>query len=105
MIVRFILQRGNNVEKLEAEQVVAELGNVVGWSINPTSGEITRQFKFENFVGAMVFVNKVAKIAEELGHHPDITINYNRVTLSVITHDVGGLTTADFTLATRANAL
>jgi 4a-hydroxytetrahydrobiopterin dehydratase len=91
--------------KLDTEQVVTELSKVTGWAINPNNGEITRQFKFGNFVEAMAFVNKVAEIAEELGHHPDITINYNRVTLSVITHDAGGLTTMDFTLAERVNAL
>lgn len=93
------------MEKLSAEQVAAELGKVTGWTINPSNGEITHEFKFGNFVEAMSFVNKVAEIAEELGHHPDITINYNRVTLSVITHDAGGLTTTDFTLAAKANAL
>ncbi len=93
------------MERLDAEQVTAELSSVTGWVPNPTTGEITRQFKFGNFVEAMAFVNKVAEIAEELGHHPDIIINYNRVTLSVITHDAGGLTTADFALAARVNLL
>ncbi len=91
--------------RLGEEQVKAELAKVGGWSLNPQNGEITRPFRFKNFVEAIAFVNKVAGIAEELGHHPDITINYNRVTLSVATHDAGGLTAKDFELAEKVNRL
>ena len=49
----------------------------------------------------MKFVNVVAKLAEKAGHHPDIDIRWNRVTLGLTTHDEGGLTAKDFTLATR----
>ena len=86
-------------------QVEAALGQetVAGWQRDEASGEIFKQYQFENFVQALEFVNRVGAIAEELGHHPDITINYNRVKLSVITHDAGGLTELDFKLAARAN--
>ncbi len=60
---------------------------------------------FDNFVEAISFVNSLVVPAEQLGHHPDITINYNRVFLSVTTHDAGGLTKLDFQLATTISQL
>jgi len=53
----------------------------------------------------VAFVNKVAGVAEEAGHHPDIDIRYNRVRLALISHDAGGLTTRDFALAAGADKL
>jgi 4a-hydroxytetrahydrobiopterin dehydratase len=86
------------------EQVWSALDKLEGWRLDPGNGEIYKQFKFENFVKALEFVNKVGVIAEEMGHHPDIVINY-RVKLNLITHDAPGLTELDFTLAARANQL
>ena len=63
--------------------------------------KIKRQFKFKDFKEAMVFVNKIAEIAEKEGHHPDITINYNRVTIGLSTHSIGGLSKNDFILAAK----
>ncbi len=54
---------------------------------------------FKNFLDAIEFVNKLVAPAEAAGHHPDITISYNRVTISLTTHDAGGLTQKDLTLA------
>ncbi len=85
------------------EQVEKALAAAEGWQLNSEKGEIYRQYQFGNFVEALAFVNKIGAIAEELGHHPDITIKYNKVLLSVVTHDAGGLTDNDFTLALRAN--
>lgn len=62
---------------------------------------IRRQFKFKDFVEAMKFVNKVAVLAEEEDHHPDITIVYSRVNLDLFTHAVGGLSENDFILAAK----
>ncbi len=88
----------------EVQAALSE-ATVAGWQLHATTGEIFKQFKFENFVAALEFVNKIGVIAEELQHHPDITINYNRVNLSVTTHDAGGLSALDFKLAARANGL
>jgi 4a-hydroxytetrahydrobiopterin dehydratase len=66
---------------------------------------ISRKFVFADFVQAMRFVNRVARLAEAANHHPDITINYNRVKLALTTHDEGGLTMKDFRLASRINKL
>ncbi|MGA2991890.1 MAG: 4a-hydroxytetrahydrobiopterin dehydratase [Candidatus Korobacteraceae bacterium] len=66
---------------------------------------IQRVFQFRDFVHALEFVNKVAEEAEEANHHPDITINYNRVTLSLTSHDAGGLTKRDLALARKISSL
>ena len=63
--------------------------------------KIERDWKFKNFKEAMNFVDKVAEIAENEGHHPDIHIHYNKVKLELWTHEVGGLTENDFILASK----
>ncbi len=66
---------------------------------------IQRDFKFKNFAEAMKFVNAVAKLAESEGHHPDLHIHYNRVTIELWTHAVGGLSVNDFIVAAKINNL
>lgn len=66
---------------------------------------IRRTFEFADFKAAMQFVNRVAKLAERAGHHPDIDIRWNQVTLTLSTHSEGGLTAKDFSLAGRIDAL
>lgn len=66
---------------------------------------ITRTFKFKNFVEAIAFVNQLVEPAEAAGHHPDIAIDYNKVTVSLTTHDAGGLTPMDFSLAETISKL
>lgn len=66
---------------------------------------ITKTVRLADFRAAMAFVNRLAEEAEELNHHPDISISWNRVELSVSTHDSGGLTTLDFDLARAVDAL
>jgi 4a-hydroxytetrahydrobiopterin dehydratase len=60
---------------------------------------IRRTYQFKDFVEAMKFVNRVARRAERAWHHPDIDIRWNKVSLALTTHDAGGLTDKDFTLA------
>ena len=60
---------------------------------------ITRTFKFKNFVEAIAFVDKLVEPAEAAGHHPDLSISYNKVVVSLTSHDAGGLTDKDFSLA------
>ena len=67
--------------------------------------KITRAWLFEDFVMAMKFVNQVAKLAEKQGHHPDITIWYNKVTLDLSTHSIKGLTENDFIVAAKIDGL
>jgi len=63
--------------------------------------EIRKEYRFADFKEAMAFVNRVAGLAEEADHHPDIVINYSKVTLALTSHDAGGLTDRDFRLAAR----
>ena len=71
--------------------------SVPGWENN--GKEITRTYKFKDFAEALVFVNKVAGLAETADHHPDIDIRWNKVKLTLTTHSAGGLTEKDFALA------
>lgn len=87
------------------EQVSEYLARVSGEWEAVENKKITRRFKFKNFKQAMDFVNKVADVAEEEGHHPDITINYNRVTLELTTHTIGGLSENDFIMAAKIGGL
>lgn len=89
--------------KLERQQVAEQLQKLAQWTLQ--GDQIERILTFENFIDAMIFVNGVAEIAEEEGHHPDIRIVYNRVTLALSTHDAGGLTQKDFQTAHRIDAL
>jgi 4a-hydroxytetrahydrobiopterin dehydratase len=90
--------------KLNEEQIEGALSLIADWR---REGDwLTRDLKFENFKGAMEFVNRVADEAEAMDHHPDILIHgWNKVRLSVMTHSEGGLTEKDFKLAERINRL
>lgn len=89
--------------KLERQQVAEEMQKLTHWTLQ--GDQIERLLTFEDFVDAMIFVNKVAEIAEDEGHHPEIRIVYNRVTLALTTHDAGGLTHKDFQMARSINSL
>jgi 4a-hydroxytetrahydrobiopterin dehydratase len=65
---------------------------------------IHKEFRFPGFSGAIAFVNRVAELAEAAGHHPDIEIHYNRVVISLSTHDEGGVTEKDVELAGSIDA-
>jgi 4a-hydroxytetrahydrobiopterin dehydratase len=69
------------------------------------SNAIHKDFTNEDFVGSIQFVNRVVEPAEEMGHHPDLRVSWDTVTVSITTHSEGGLTDADFELATRIDAL
>jgi 4a-hydroxytetrahydrobiopterin dehydratase len=83
---------------LSQTEIQGKLRTVPGWELIKNK-VIQKKFTFANFKDALTFVNKVGELAEQSNHHPDITINYNKVTLSVTTHDSGGLTSKDFDLA------
>lgn len=74
-----------------------------GWSNN--GQEIVRTFAFSSFIDGISFVTNVANLAELQNHHPDITINYCKVTLRLTTHDAGGLTERDYKLASAINEI
>jgi len=66
---------------------------------------ISRLFVFDDFMQGMRFLNRVAKLAEGMNHHPDIDIRYNKIKLSLTTHDEGGLTMRDFKLARKIDQM
>jgi 4a-hydroxytetrahydrobiopterin dehydratase len=82
-------------------EIASHLGAVPAWQV--LDGQLVRTFTFQDFVGALRFVNRVADLAEAASHHPDIDIRYNRVRLALTTHDAGGLTGKDFELAAAAD--
>lgn len=85
------------MEKLSEEQIEQRAADFEEWSV--TGDSMQRTFGFDGFVGAMAFVNRVAELAEVQQHHPDIMIRFNKVTLTLSTHDAGGLTDRDFVFA------
>jgi 4a-hydroxytetrahydrobiopterin dehydratase len=91
------------MDLLTEDEIAAELSKVTGWARD--GGSITCTVTRDDFRGAMLFTGAVAFLAEEAGHHPDITIQWNRVTLTLSTHSAGGLTAADFRLAAKISAL
>ena len=91
------------MEKLGEEQIAAALIDLPGWQLEGDT--LVRTWRFADFVRAVEFVEEVAQVAEDLQHHPDIDIRYNKVTLRLSTHSAGGLTTNDVGLATRLDGL
>jgi 4a-hydroxytetrahydrobiopterin dehydratase len=85
---------------LSQTEIQGKLRSLTGWELTKNKA-IQKKFAFANFKDALAFVNQVGELAEKADHHPDITINYNKVTLNVWTHTAGGLTTKDFDLATH----
>jgi 4a-hydroxytetrahydrobiopterin dehydratase len=85
----------------------AELAKLDRWAlITPEATPVlTTERRFDDFAAAMAFVDRVAEIAEDLNHHPDITISYDRVGLQISSHEQGGVTDLCVTLAERVDAL
>ena len=88
---------------LSDDEVQDRLGRLDGW--DRKGDAIVRQFKFDDFQGSVDFVNRITPPAEEMNHHPDIAISWNKVELTLSTHSEGGLTENDFELAQRINSL
>ncbi len=84
----------------EAQKMMQKVAN---WQLKDNN--ITRHYEFKDFKEAMIFVNKVADVAETEGHHPDITISYNKVDITLTTHSSGGLTENDFIVAAKIDEL
>src|ERR1700733_1736540 len=82
---------------LSAEMVRESLGSLPEWKLE--GKEIVRRYEFADFAAAMVFVNRVAEKAEAAGHHPDIDIRYNKVRVALVSHDKGGVTGRDVSMA------
>lgn len=89
------------MEKLTDGQITEALKQTPEWAL--VGEAIQRTYQFKDFKVAIRFVTSVANAAEDDQHHPDILIRYNRVTLTLATHDAGGITDKDFALAKKAD--
>ncbi|MCU0794342.1 MAG: 4a-hydroxytetrahydrobiopterin dehydratase [Akkermansiaceae bacterium] len=91
------------IDLLEPSELKAALKKLPDWELE--GKKIVRTLEFEEFSEAIDFVNGVAEIAEEADHHPDIRISYTKVTLTLITHDAGGITESDIEVAKKIDHL
>ena len=89
--------------RMDDEEVTKRLAELGGWERDGDSLE--REFEFSNFVGSVDFVNRLTPVAEEMNHHPDLAISWNKVKVSLSTHSEGGITENDFLLATKIDSL
>ena len=89
--------------RLDDTAIEEGLQHLPGWERR--GSEIVKSFLRADFAQAMVFVNEVASAAEAAGHHPDIDIRWNKITLALSSHAEGGLTDRDFQLAARIQEL
>ena len=88
---------------LTTERVGSLLRQVPGWRI--ARGRLKRTVRFEDFLTLMEFVNELADVAEEMGHHPDFKVSWSRLDLELFTHAIKGLSENDFVLAAKINDL
>ena len=98
-----VITNKDSLTRLSPVEVKLRMGNLPSWTTDGNALFYTRTF--ENFVAAITFVNNLVEPAEQLTHHPDISISYNRVSLELTTHDAKGLTELDFQLARQISQL
>ncbi len=89
--------------KLSANELEQAMVQLDGWSVEDDT--LVKTLRFSTFPDGIAFVNRVADLAEDQGHHPDIDIRYSTVILRLSTHDEGGITGKDTALARRINML
>jgi 4a-hydroxytetrahydrobiopterin dehydratase len=87
---------------LEQKKIKSRLAEIEGWELE--GQEIKRTFIFRDFKQSIAFLVQVAILAEKANHHPDISINWNKVSLALSTHSAGGLTEKDFDMARSVNS-
>ena len=85
--------------KLEKSEIERRLSALNGWEFKDNA--ISKLYRFKTFMDGIRFLNQVAQMAEAADHHPDVKINYTRITFSCSTHDQGGVTEKDFKLASQ----
>jgi 4a-hydroxytetrahydrobiopterin dehydratase len=88
---------------LDDSEIEAKLADLPGWKLEDKA--IARSFDCGDFVGSVKFVESLVEPAEGMGHHPDLEISWDTVTVTISTHSEGGLTAADFELAEKVDAL
>ena len=93
------------VEKLSKDVITARMGRLEGWVIDRGGDAMTKHWAFADFVEAFGFMTKVAILAEKADHHPEWSNVYNKVTITLTTHDAGGLSKRDMALAGEIDGL
>jgi 4a-hydroxytetrahydrobiopterin dehydratase len=88
--------------RLNKNQVTAKLASAEGWRLR--GKQISKIYVFKDFTEGIRFLDRVARLAEKMNHHPDIDIRYNKIKLTLTTHDEGGLTLKDFRLAAKIDS-
>ena len=86
------------LEKKEVDRLLNELPSK--WLVNEV-GHLYKVYEFQNFIDTMIFVNKIADIAEQEDHHPDLAVSYGKCIVEIWTHKINGLTESDFILAAK----
>jgi 4a-hydroxytetrahydrobiopterin dehydratase len=89
-------------QKLSDLEIQRALAGLPGWSRRGDT--LTKTYTFEKFAEGIAFVGRVAKVADEMDHHPDIDIRYTKILMALSTHDAGGITQSDLTLGERIEA-
>ena len=90
---------------LTPDEAKTFLDQVPGWELNDTSDRLKRNITFDDFVASLDFVNKVGALAEEEGHHPDISFGWGYANIVLFTHKIQGLHENDFIMAAKINSL
>jgi len=93
------------IPPLSREQAKGYMDQVPGWALSDAADRISRGFRFDDFVGAIGFVNKVGALAETEGHHHDIAFGWGYADVTLFTHKIKGLHENDFIMAAKVNAL
>lgn len=87
------------IQKLTEAEIQERLAGLSGWAVE--EGFLKKKFRFKGFMDGIAFVNKVAEVAEEMDHHPDIYLRFGLVTIALVTHEAKGITERDFQQAAR----
>ena len=90
-------------QKLSEAEIRQQLGSLPGWALS--DGKLHKEFSFHSFVEAFGFMASVALVAESMNHHPDWSNTYNRVSINLMTHDLGGISSFDVEFASRIEKL
>jgi 4a-hydroxytetrahydrobiopterin dehydratase len=92
------------VPALTHAEIVPLLNQLRGWEV-VNNHHLTKNVGFADFATALAFVNRIGEVAEREGHHPDLTLSWGKVGITLLTHKVDGLTESDFILAAKIDAL
>jgi 4a-hydroxytetrahydrobiopterin dehydratase len=93
------------VQPLGPDLIGELLRKIPGWRVSEDLGMLSKRFRFTDFAGTMSFVNQMAALAEEQGHHPDFCVKYDLLDIQLSTHAIHGLSENDFIMAAKLETL